>query len=311
MTTNAKSKEPTIPIEYAKAFFEEDEKEELELYYHFASKKGKEASKMLNLKNATIKDTDQTYRVINHWSSEGLIEDDREKDSKQWRKMSIIDIVWIRIIAEMRKFGLPLDKIKYAKKQLWFSPEYTEGKVPFFEWAVARVICRKLETYILVFADGNAYPISKESLDARNRCSFLDCYISINLNNLVMDIFKDKDFYPHAAGFTLTEDELSLINDIRKGNFESIRIRLKDGKIEMIEATESINAQKRIIEILNDADFQDIEVKKKDGKIVSIKRTVKTKTASKATENLRASSTAPLRPSEKPKSKAVHSNAHR
>lgn len=304
-------KEPVIPIEYAKAFLEEDEKEELELYYHFTSEKGREASNMLNLKNATIKDTDQTYRIINHWSSEGLIDDDREKDSKQWRKMSIIDIVWIRVITEMRKFGLPLDKIKYAKKQLWDSPSYTKGKCPFFEWAVARVICRKLETHILVFPDGNAYPISKESLDARNRCSFLDSYVSINLNNLIMDIFKGRDFYPKSVGYTLSEDELNLINDVRKGNYESIRIRMKDGEIELIEATESTNAQKRIIEILSEADFQDIEVKQRDGKIVSIKRTVQKKPASKATGQTRAPSfTEPLRSSGKPKSNAVHSNAH-
>lgn len=304
-------KEPLIPVEYAKAFFEEDEKEEMEMFYHFASEKGRAASKMLNLKNATIKDTDQTYRIINHWSSEGLIDDDREEDSKQWRKLSIIDIVWIRVISEMRKFGLPLDKIKYAKKQLWYSPPYAEGKCPFFEWAVARVTCMKKETFIVVFADGNAYPISKESLDARNRCSFLDSYISINLNNLVMDIFKGRDFYPTATGYVLTEDELNLISDVRKGNYESIRIRMKGGQIELIEATESTNAQKRIIEILSEAAFQDILVKQRGGKITSIKRTVQKKPASKATGKTRApSSTEPLRSSDKPKSNAVHSNAH-
>jgi hypothetical protein len=305
-------KEPAIPIEYVKSLFDEDEHEEMELYWYFVSDKGRGTSKLLNQKTLTIKDTDQTYRIINHWSSEGLIDDDREQDSKQWRKMSIIDIAWIRIIVEMRKFGLPLDKIKYAKKQLWFSPDYTKGKCPFFEVAVWRTVCLKRETFILVFPDGNAYPISKESLDARNRCSVIDSYISINLNRVVQDIFKDRnfDFYPKTTGFTLTEEELNLINDVRKGNFESIRIRLKGGEIEMIEATEKIDAQKRIVEILSDADFQDIEVKKKDGKIVSIRRTVKKKPASKATGRTRASSTEPLRPSDKPKSNAVHSNAH-
>lgn len=305
-------KEPLIPIEYAKAFFDEDEKEELELYWYFISKEGRKSSKLLNQKTLTTKDTEQAYRLINHWGSEGLIDDEREAESMQWRKMSLIDIVWIRVIVEMRKFGLPLDKIKYAKKQLWYSPPYTKGKCPFFEVAVARTICMKKETFILVFPDGNAYPISKESLDARNRCSVIDSYISINLNRVIQDIFKGRnfDFYPKATGFTLTEDELNLINDVRKGNFESIRIRLKGGEIEMIEATESIDAQKRIVEILSDADFQNIEVKKKDGKIVSIKRTVKKKPASKATGRTRASSTEPLRSSDKPKSEAVHSNAH-
>ncbi len=57
-----------------------------------------EDSNILNEKKYAIKDTDASYRSINHWSSLGLLDDVREDNNKGWRKFSIIDIVWLRIL---------------------------------------------------------------------------------------------------------------------------------------------------------------------------------------------------------------------
>lgn len=149
-------------------------------------------------------------------------------------------------------------------------------------------------------------------LDVNHRFFDIENYICINLNRIVSKVLKGKDFSPTFRNVTtLNENETEVLLNMRSGKYESVSVKMKDGKVEMIESTETIESQQKLIELLKDADYQTIEVKSRDGKVASIKRTVKKKTASKATGRPRASSsTEPLRSSDEPTSDAVHSNAH-
>ena len=51
--------------------------------------------KKFSEKKFSVKDTNITYRVINHWMAEGLISDARTEE-KGWRKLSIFDHQLIR-----------------------------------------------------------------------------------------------------------------------------------------------------------------------------------------------------------------------
>lgn len=295
---------PRVPIMQESGF-------ELAFAKYTQGKAGKLISSFLNEKRNTLKDTDQSYRIINHWSTLGLLEDHREKVG-QWRKLSILDILWIQVLAKMRKFGFPLEKMRTMQRSLFRSP--AKGvRCAFFEFALAQIIVYQEEQYLVVLEDGKAAAISGEMLDVNHRFSNIEHYICINLSSIVSTFFEGgKDFSPAFRNVaTLNEDEADMLLQMRSGAYESVNVRMKDGKIEMIEATETIEAQRKLVDILKEADYQSIEVKTRDGKIASIKRTVKKKPASKATGSPRASlSTEPLRSSGEPTSEAVPSNAH-
>lgn len=276
--------------------------------YH-VGEQGRLVSKMLNEKKLTIKDTDQTYRLINHWSSLGLIADTR-KGEGEWRKLSILDVVWIHVLVVLRGFGLPHEKLRMTQKTLFARGSQT-AMCPFFEFAVAQVLMKR-EQCLIVFPDGKAAAIDGGLVEVNRQAFKIDDHICINLNRLASRLFKDKDFSPpYRANVRLSDEEADMLLQMRSGNYESVTVKMKDGHIEMIESTETIEAQTRLVEILQDAAYQDIEVKTKEGKVVSIKRTVKQKTASKATERIRASSTEPLQSSDKPKLNAVrYAEAH-
>ena len=265
-------------------------------------------SDLLNEKRHTIKDTDQSYRTINHWSSLGLIEDERTNNSS-WRKLSMLDLIWIQIISKLRQFGFPLEKLLVTQKEL-FGGKPDRSPYRFFEFAISEVFL-KLCQYLVVLPDGRAAVMSEERLHTTMSLYYLDNFICISLNTIVSNIYKNHDFSPALQYFeVLTKEEADVLFQMRSGKYESVGVKMNNGEIVLIEATQTIDAQKRLIDLLKDADYQDIQLKTATGKIVSIKRTVKIKPASKATENLRASSTEPLRSSDKPKSKAVRSNAH-
>lgn len=277
--------------------------------YH-VGKSGQLASSMLNEKKFTIKDTDQTYRLINHWSSLGLIADDGRSEGG-WRKLSILDVVWIHVLVALRGFGFPLEKLRMTQKTLFARGSKTSMCL-FFEFAVAQTLMKR-EQCLIVFPDGKAAAIDGSLVEVNRQIFGIDDHICINLNRLASRIFKDKDFTPvYQASTQLNDDELDVLLHMRSGSYENVSVKMKDGKVELIEATQTIESQKKFIELVKEAKYQKIEAQTENGKIVSIKRTVKTKPAIKATGQTRAlSSTEPLRSSDKPKSNAVRSNADR
>ena len=275
--------------------------------YH-VGKEGRLASSMLNEKKFTIKDTDQTYRLINHWSGLGLIADHRKTEGG-WRKLSILDLVWIHVLVALRGFGLSHEQLRMTQKTLFDRGSKTSMCL-FFEFAIAQVLMKR-DQCLIVFPDGKAAAIDGGLVEPNRQFFGIEDHICINLNRLVSRCFKDRDYTPlYKASTKLNDDEVDVLLHMRSGNYESVSVKMKDGKVELIEATQTIESQKKFIELVKEAKYQKIEVQTADGKVISIKRTVKTKPASKATGQTRAlSSTEPLRSSDKPKSNAVRSNA--
>ena len=65
----------------------------------------------LNEERFTAKDLKINHRIINHWTTEGLIKDHRSSPS-EWRKFSFTEYVLISILSEFRTLGMPLDNLK-------------------------------------------------------------------------------------------------------------------------------------------------------------------------------------------------------
>jgi len=68
-------------------------------------------------KRYSAKDLGISYRRINSWQSERLIEDFREDDQK-WRKFSFVDYIWIRIVDDLRNYGLSIPIIRRIKDEI-------------------------------------------------------------------------------------------------------------------------------------------------------------------------------------------------
>jgi len=64
-----------------------------------------------------LKDTGIPSRNISHWKNYDLLHTKKE-ESDGWNTFNYFDYIWLKIIEEMRKFGLPLKTIKKIKKVL-------------------------------------------------------------------------------------------------------------------------------------------------------------------------------------------------
>lgn len=232
-------------------------------------------NKFLNEKHYRLESDSISYRILNHWENEGLLSSERPGGTG-WRKYSVNDLVWVRIIHRLRGFGYSLKMIHKVKENL--APKSGDkSPFPFLEFHIAYAMV-KVPGFLAVFDNGEAIPCSLGQFEtAKYLGSFGDC-ILISINDILQEIFPKKNLSPNwKISMELNDDELELLITIRLKEWSEVKIKGKDGKIEMIERTESIDNETRIVDILTKGDYQNIEVIQENKKIVSIKRTEKNK----------------------------------
>jgi hypothetical protein len=64
---------------------------------------------------------------------------------------------------------------------------------------------------------------------------------------------------------------------MRMGEYEKIEIRYKEGKPDIIEGTQRLETEKRLLEVMKEHKYQSIELHQQNGNVVSVKRKVKQK----------------------------------
>jgi DNA-binding transcriptional MerR regulator len=258
---------------------DEDELFDEKWEFFYSSESRKVILKKINDPSLRIDSNSFSYRLINHWEKIGLIDSARPTELG-WRKYSILNLVWINIIAELRAFGLPLKKIlKIKERSLLRKGKHEEFESPYTALEYYTVLAlQKVPAFFLVFKSGEAHFATQNQYRLTTEFQLIGNHIKISINEIVAQFFPDSDLTPEfSTEIPVSEEELELINMIRFEKLEAINIKMKDGKIERLDAIESVNTKKRIHEILNEADYQDIEIIKADGKIVKIHRTIKKK----------------------------------
>lgn len=217
------------------------------------------------------------YRVINHWESIGLFTSKRSSE-RGWRKYSIIDILWLNIILELRKLGYPMEKIFLVKENLQKPSCEFPTQFPLLEFYVRSIIASKYPVYLLVFENGQVEPVRYIEYQLALESGTIGNHITIFLNKILQEIMPKSDLNPEFHfSIPLSNEEMELLYMIREKNYKYIKVILSNGKIDRYEANEDINIERRFIDIINDKNYQKIEVEVADGKVVHINRSEKIK----------------------------------
>lgn len=224
-------------------------------------------SAVLNNKERNIRFNDITYRQLNSWENEGLLTNGRE--DRSWRRFSIMDAVWIKILHELRSFGMGWEQIKNAKDSLAFESEVYGVAMPILEFYTAFAIGNKMPVLLLVFKDGVCVPANYTQYKVAREYSEVDNHLQINLNAILQSFFPTVDLKPKSNHEIPVEvDEMELLAFLRLGNYEKIEIKYSKGKIETILGTERF-ANEKVFDALKQKEYSEILVRKNDDGIVT------------------------------------------
>lgn len=232
----------------------------------------------VNAVNLKLNPTEFSYRTINHWENEGIINDNRP-NGKGWRKYSMIDRVWIGVISKLRDFGVSLDKIKLIKEAMEEnSMGEFENEMTALEAAFILAKIHKTQTLIVITENDEVFITSIDEYINSVNYGTIKHSIVISLNAIIKDLFPNEDTTPIKNNlFDLGKKELEILFLIRSGEFSSITVKTQDGEISMYETSRTIEDETRIVDILRKAKHQDINIKMKNGNIVHIENVVKHK----------------------------------
>lgn len=235
-----------------------------------------------NKKIFRIKDTSAalTRRQIQSLDSDNLLSGKR-KDEKKWRKFSLKELVYLLIVSDLKDFGLEHNQLRglwsaFFGEDSHISEVYVDdGRVS--ELAIGYTFL-KAEIIIAIRSNGNVgFYDSSHYLYFGSR----EPHIKLILNDYVRKVLSitGKKLPPaewslFSEHFKLSAKEEELMKIIRDDNYTVIKIKKKNGEIELVNAEKTNEKEltsQNLLKIINSKDFQDISVKKRDGKIVSLK----------------------------------------
>jgi DNA-binding transcriptional MerR regulator len=209
---------------------------------------GQELSKKLNIPNRKLPEKEFSYRIINHWEENKLINSER-KSEKGWRRYSFMDVAWIKIMKELRSFGYSLEQIHLVKEALSSTKDNPNSQFPQLEYYISLTLINK-PVYLLVYANGNAHGVTEREYQMNREFSTNSSHIQIKLNTIVQSIYHTKDLKPvYKDGDDLNLGERRAIQMLRLGNFEEIKITQPDGDIDL-DYKNGAETEKRIEELV-------------------------------------------------------------
>ncbi|MEI6326814.1 MAG: MerR family transcriptional regulator [Candidatus Roizmanbacteria bacterium] len=220
--------------------------------------------------------SNNSYRVVGHWISLGLIEANQEA-GHSWCRYSISDLIWLEAIITMRKFGLSLEQIKILKRHLFYSPEDNNKRTQLFNYYLLLAI-KQLPIGIIVLEDGCGAMVTEDQLKlSKTKYLFDSPYLYISINRILTKIFPTLTINLLYEVSNLTAEEMRLISLVRQNKFKEIRVTFRDGKPVIFKGISDLDVEIKMFNILKMAKYQEIRLVVDDGRTIKIERTLKEK----------------------------------
>ena len=229
-----------------------------------------------NVQKHTIGEENISSRVLNHWYEMGIITDDRE-NKKSWKKFSVSELVWIRIVLKLRNFGLDLKRIKQVKEQIHiYSNDKSISKCPLLDFYILVAISTSIPIKFIVFESGKAEIVRQQDIDIANQLTLLkEDFISIDLNKLLDNMFTKKtiraDYFYYTKSeketqHSKTDIEQEIFNSLYLEEVKSFSVNItKDGNL-LVRKERFTTSKKEMESMLNKLDYAEGSTVKK-GKI--------------------------------------------
>jgi hypothetical protein len=131
--------------------------------------------------------------------------------------------------------------------------------------------------YILIFNDFQIQIATKTELELKRATGSIPSHITIELVSLLRVILKKPNLETKSKiTYELSEVEIQLLLEIRTRNYKSIKIRMKNGEINIFEK-EIEFVEDAIHKLLKQKNYDEISIIREDGKIRNIKQIIKQK----------------------------------
>ena len=254
--------------------------------YNYTNKLNKEANSMAKAILDIIKEpvfrvndiSDISYRQINDWEEKGLIKPVRKDAKKGWRNFSVIDLLSLKVIRDLKKHNIPNNYIEQVINYILANLQILQlNVITGNEDAFYLLYCDN-DKITLIQGKNTIIAIFKEYSEKHKPVLiipignyFLDTIKQYYKN--LLSVNKDSTINPLINVPSNIKEEM-IMDMIRDKNYTEILIQKKDKDYVIKSKEPEINklSDKEILEIIKSNNFQTVEVKVHNGNIAITKQ---------------------------------------
>ncbi len=244
---------------------------------------------LINKKRFKVSDSPLTYRQTNALSNDQLIPDDRDK-KEGWHKFSMKELIYLKIVADLKKFGMKHVQLQQLRQSFFQEPEVRNDTPKFIQIQITKAFADMaigcalggVEIIITIGSDGHVdyYDPRHYLLLDIKETPHITLKLSDYLNDLLLKIGRKPINIKVSISSVflerkVTPKEEELMNIIRNEDYNIIKVKKNENDYIIYAEKKAENrsnvTEPEILKMLKDKDFQDISIIKRDGKIVSYK----------------------------------------
>lgn len=203
--------------------------------YHHEARFAEIRNKMRE-REYTVSKTGISYRVMSHWEKSGILPEGIKSTTGEWRKFSLVEVIWLEAVKRMREFGLSLEKIETACEHVMRWHKKTDC-YPDLEYFVVKADASSINPYILVLSSGYADVASIEDIELSKYSLGHSDLLLISIKSILegrgAKVRKAKPL------IGLSSEEIELLWHVRGGESDEVKAKIRNGKIAEIETTDN------------------------------------------------------------------------
>ena len=197
-----------------------------------------------------------TPKVLNDWIKKEIVLVS-DVDKGKVKRFDKLEIIWLHLVVDLRKFGVPLDKIKYIRQQLL----YKVKNFSYLKYSVLKTILGE-DDYMLVFETGEISFINIETYYKLTKRGRFPMHITIRLIDYVKKEFDNNTFdtdYNYLYDIDHLE-KLKLLFFLKTNLYQVIRLTISKGDTRLILNSNDIEDNAFIKKALTDWKFDKVTI---------------------------------------------------
>jgi len=209
-----------------------------------------------------------SVRIVNSWLSQEVIKI-QEKDKGKIRRFNRLENIWLNCVFDTRKFGIPIEDLKYTRKKLLESPV---KNFSLFKLGVIKTIFSMPQILVFPITDKGTL-LSMEAYTKWFSTSKFPAHAAFGLqdyiaaeypnNALTMDFNIENPFED--------KNKMLLLYFLKTGDYQFLKVHLKKGDIRLIENSQSLINNEEVMQVISKWNFQQIDIVINDEVETSIK----------------------------------------
>ena len=200
---------------------------------------------------------ERSSRVLNSWIEHNVIAINDE-DKGKIRRFDRLESIWLGIVVEARKFGIPLDSLKQTRRDLTQSPVKNFSLLKF---SILDTILRKPKV-LMILEDGFTNVVSFETYTKWISKGLFPTHINFKLMDFISLEYPNNAF---GIDFKLSnpyedKNKMTLLYFLKTGDYKYIKLHLDKGDVRLIEDSNVLAQNEELMKIISDWDFLKAEI---------------------------------------------------